>query len=200
MKTNRIPKNYYGIKTDTLKKVKLPSERAAREHYQIVKKRLMDVNNWHALTGAATGIFTVTDALGNIVTRVPKPDDYFKIELPAPENSSGSGFDWVRVVSVDEENKPHFQQISIQVKPAANPLENTNETAHFFNARASSTFVARREMNYVYAEVHGRNEEPNTSVPALKKLFRNLLVSIGAILGLSKFQWKKLVNGLNKLS
>jgi len=48
----------------------------------------------------------------------------------------------------------------------------------------------------VFAEVNGRNEQPNTDAENLIDKARNIAVAAGAMLGFSKVQWKSLVDGL----
>ena len=84
-----------------------------------------------------------------------------------------------------------------KVKPASNPTNADSETAHFFKDEASSTFLVKRDFKTIAAEVHGRNEKPNTDA-SIKDSIRNVLVALGAMLGFSTVQWKSLVKGLVK--
>jgi hypothetical protein len=84
------------------------------------------------------------------------------------------------------------------VRPAANPLNQKDDTAHFFKDTATSTFQVKRIDNEVYAEVHGRNELANTETDQMTDNIRNTLVGWSAKLGLSAPQWKSLVTGLVK--
>jgi hypothetical protein len=54
----------------------------------------------------------------------------------------------------------------------------------------------QRTGKVVSAEVHGRNEKPNTDANAVIDKARNTMVATGAIVGFSSTQWKSLVNGL----
>ena len=102
----------------------------------------------------------------------------------------------MQIREISEEKNPDGQQISIIVKPATNPNNANPDTAHFFAEDASSTFIIRREGKKVFAEVHGRNEQPNTDTENLIDKARNIAVAAGAMLGFSKVQWKSLVDGL----
>jgi hypothetical protein len=70
--------------------------------------------------------------------------------------------------------------------------------AHFFTEEATSNFMVKRVGNKVSAEVHGRNEKPNTEAEKLVDKARNTAVATGAVTGFAKLQWKSLVNGLIK--
>lgn len=84
--------------------------------------------------------------------------------------------------------------------PADSPLNNKKAVAHFFEPETSSTFVVKRNRSTIQAEVHGRNEMPNTHTDSVWDRIRNLFVAVGAMLGVSKLQWKSLVEGLIKNS
>jgi hypothetical protein len=70
--------------------------------------------------------------------------------------------------------------------------------AHFFDEQSSSSFVVKREGKKITGGIYGRNEKPNTDTEKLVDKIRNIAVAGGAISGLSKLQWKSLVNGLVK--
>jgi hypothetical protein len=53
-----------------------------------------------------------------------------------------------------------------------------------------------REGCVITAEIHGRNEEPNTETKKLPDKMRNLVVGTAATIGLAKIQWQKLAKGL----
>jgi hypothetical protein len=50
--------------------------------------------------------------------------------------------------------------------------------------------------NVVTAEVHGRNETPNTHTDHVLDNIRNTMVGLGAKVGASYPQWKGLVAGI----
>jgi len=60
--------------------------------------------------------------------------------------------------------------------------------------------MVKRKETSISAEVHGRNEKPNTKADATVDVARNAAVATGAISGFAKLQWKSLVNGLLQLS
>lgn len=88
------------------------------------------------------------------------------------------------------------EALAITVRPSDNPLTAGNETAHFFDSAATSTFIIKRIGADIQASVHGRNEKPNKEVaPTLDKL-RNTVVAKGAAAGFSSMQWQSLTDGL----
>lgn len=146
MKYN-IPEHKEGVKTDTVSSIKFPSETEAIIHYQFVKQRFLNINYWHNIAGKATAYFTLTNEKGRPVYHVPQMNDHFKISIPAPENNTGAGYDWVQIKNIREQSEKHFEIICMTVQPASNPLNAGIEKAHFFNSGTSSTFLIKREVN-----------------------------------------------------
>ncbi|WP_374164732.1 hypothetical protein [Arcticibacter sp. MXS-1] len=193
-----IPEQEEGIQTDTESSVSLESREAALKHYQVVRERLLNVKNWRQVSKVIPSDFKLIDSAGKEVSRPVEEGDYFKIDIPGPGSDSGEGNDWVRVHRIEEtgNSTTDDESIAIHVIPSANPQNASTEVSHFFDDKASSTFVVRREGTKIFASVHGRNENPNTETENLADKVRNAFVAIGAMLGFSKAQWKSLVEGL----
>ena len=140
--------------------------------------------------------FSLTDAQGNEVQRKATDGDHIKIDIPGPGTKTGKGYDWVVIEQIKEEVLDGAEVLSMTVRPAANPLNDDEHTAHFLSAEATSTFQVKRISNTIYAEEHGRNEVPNTDLEDTMDNIRNTFVGWGAKLGFSYPQWKGLVKGL----
>ncbi|MDB5014280.1 MAG: hypothetical protein JWQ25_2482 [Daejeonella sp.] len=190
------PEQTKGTKTDTSASIELDTNEEALNQYRLAKHKLLNISHWHTYSGAGTADFQLTDSGGNAVRRLAEKGDHFRIDIPGPGSKTGDGFDWVQIQEIKEETGLDSDQISIIVQPATNPNNANPDTAHFFKDDASSTFIVRREGKTVIAEVHGRNERPNTEAESLIDKARNIAVAAGAMLGLSKVQWKSLVEGL----
>lgn len=193
-----IPEQETGTESNTESSVELESETAAAEAFAELKKRLLDVNNWHSLAGKLTAAFQLTDANGNAVNRSVEKGDHFKIDIPAPGSVTGEGYDWVQVETIEEEKKEDSETLAIRVRPATNPNNDHNDVAHFFAEDATSSFMVKRKGKKLTAAVYGRNEKPNTDAGSLLDNARNLAVATGAVAGGAKLQWKSLVDGLVK--
>ncbi|HEU4470340.1 MAG TPA: hypothetical protein VFR58_04595 [Flavisolibacter sp.] len=192
-----IPEQQSGIATNTESSASFESSKDAEHFYEQVRERLLQVNGWHDLAGAATARFWLTDAAGNEVAREARQGDHFKISIPGPGSFTGEGYDWVRIEEIEEKNEAGHRSVAIRVRPSPNPLNADPDVAHFFDPEATSCFMAKLEGNTVIAAVYGRNEKPNTgAVERLTDKIRNAAVAAGAIGGFSKIQWKSLVNGL----
>lgn len=193
---NPIPKQQTGASSDTISSVELDTSEAAQKHYEIVKARFLDINNWDKYAGEEKANFTLTSKDGKTIHSAPEVGNLFRITIPGPGNPSGDGDDWVQVEDIKHQTGADCESIAIRVRPAASPLDPSDETAHFYNEKATSTFIVKREKQTVTAEVHGRNEEPNNEDVNLLAKVRNTIVAIGGILAGSKFQWKALTKGL----
>lgn len=193
-----VPSQKEGAKSDTIHKVKLNSSEDARNLFKMAKKRLLKMYEWHQLCRLESATFALTDAEGNKLRRMAREGDYLRIDIPGPGSKTGEGYDWVRIKKIlhETDDKRDYEATVIHVSPADNPRNNTKSTAHFFDKKASSTFLVTREKNIVTAEIHGRNEKPNTDPDTPLDIIRNTFIAIGAILGFSKFQWKQLAKGL----
>ena len=193
-----IPEHQSGTETNTETSVQLSSVEEAISFYEKVKQRLLQVNGWHDVAGAATAVFQLTDKNGKEINRTIGEGDHFKIDIPGPGPVTGDGFDWVQVETIEEKNNNDEQSITICVRPATNPTNDKKDIAHFFSGEATSCFVVKREHHTVTAGVYGRNEKPNTKAEAIVDKARNTAIATGAITGFAKLQWKSLVNGLVK--
>ena len=191
-----IPKQEEGSEMDVFEKTLLKDETEAKGCYALAKKRLLEVFNWDELCGFPSATFTLTDASGKTVKRAAMEGDHFKINIPGPGTTTGDGFDWVVVELIKEEQSAAGQTIIMRARPAANPLHPNPETAHFFKDKATSTFTVTREGLEVRAEVHGRNEVPNSDTSVLINNVRNVPVGWSAKIGFSYPQWKSLVTAL----
>lgn len=195
----KIPSQQTGGHSDTRSEVKFNTEEEAAKHFETVKKRFLNVNGWEKFAGEAKAEFALCSSDGEVRYAEPEVNNYIRIKIPGPHNPTGEGFDWVKIEAVEKEKSTGFESIYIRVRPAENPTAPHEKTAHFFDEKATSNFLIKRERNTVAAEVHGRNEVPNTDEDlSLVEKIRNGLVAIGGIIAGSKFQWKSLTEGLIK--
>jgi hypothetical protein len=193
-----VPEQHEGTKKDINHSVKAADENDARKLFMIARNRLMDVNRWKDFSGAASATFRLTDQQGNELSRTLEKGDLFKIDLPAPGPAEGKGYDWVKVEAIEEIGNPNGEKesIAVRVRPTPSPLTEGNETAHFFEDKATSSFVIERNGSEVSAGVYGRNEVPNMETNNIIDKVRNAIVGSTAILGFSNVQWKSLIKGL----
>lgn len=192
-----VPPQETGKKTDIEAHVEATDPEEAHRIFAEAKKRLLDINHWANISSGISASFALTDCRGIIKKCSPEVGDYFRIDIPGPGNAAGDGFDWVRIEMVEEE-PDHLgpkEFVVMRVRPAPRP-EKKKPTAHFFEQEATSSFIVKREGLRITAEVHGRNEKPNTENASLADAIRNTVISMGAQAGLSTIQWEKLVKGI----
>ncbi len=195
-----VPQQEKGSKSDTSHAVTMKTDDEAKKLFDVSKNRLLDIANWDKLCGLVTGKFHLADSSGNDITGLAKAGDYLKIDVPGPGSENGHGFDWVRVEAIEEDNTgADCEELVMKVRPAPNPNNADDNTAHFFKEDATSTFIVKRDKNVVSAEVHGRNEVANTEQESALDKLRNAFTALSAMLGFSSTQWKKLVKGLVSL-
>jgi hypothetical protein len=193
---NIVPPQNEGGQTNTEALETLPTEADARDFFEVVKNRLLNVNCWHDYAGKGTADFQLTDAGGKEVERTAQKGDHFKIDIPGPGSLSGEGYDWVQIEEIVEIHNETEDSVAIRVRPATSPQNDKADVAHFFTSAATSNFIVTRQGNAVKAAVYGRNEKPNTEARAVVDKARNTAVATGAASGFSNIQWKSLVTGL----
>lgn len=191
------PIQHKGKKLDYTAEANFENEEQARDFYKIAKRRLLHPYDWYRIANLPGAKFVITDHEGRDLIRKMREGDLLRIDIPGPGNSTGDGFDWVRIEEISEHiEEPTVESCSVTVRPAANPREKDNtEIAHFFKNIATSTFLVKREKTRLKAEYHGRNELINLEVDKLSDKLRNALVGLLAKLGLSTPQWKSLIEG-----
>lgn len=194
-----VPAQYEGAGKDIVHSVKAASDQQARKLFQTAHSRLLDVNHWEEIARPVTAKFTLTDHSLRRLRRKAREGDFIMIEIPGPGSSEGKGADWVHIEAVAEKKDASGKEESVafRVRPARTPVTGEN-VAHFFDDKATSTFMIHRNGRTVSAFVHGRNEAPNLKTDNKFDIVRNALVGFSAIAGLSDIQWKNLVTGLLK--
>jgi hypothetical protein len=190
-----VPDQHTGKIIDTESFVDCDSTEEARAFFEVVKERLLNVNSWSKLAGAATADFQVVDQEGREVNRPVRKGDYFKIDIPGPGSESGEGYDWVRVEEIKTVSEGDMDSVGIRVRPTANPQDTGEDVAHFYSEESTSNFTVTREGKRITAGIYDRNTKPNKEGDWVDKV-RHWLVGLSAVVGFSKFQWHQLTEGL----
>ena len=111
-----IPEQEEGAQSNTESDAEFNSEQEAVLFYQVVRDRLLNVNEWNRWAGAGTAKFQLVDARGNNVNRPAQQSDYFQINLPGPDATEEG--DWVRIEAIEEGKEPDCRMTAIRVRPA----------------------------------------------------------------------------------
>ena len=192
-----LPQQYEGMQKDIVQSVTLQSADEARACYQRAKAKLLNVNNWGEVAGIGSASFQLISDLGEAAHREAAYGDYIRIDIPGLKSKTGEGYDWVLIEKIEEayDKMKDLEGIVIQVRPTHQPFDDIESTAHFFDSDSTSSFLIEREGCTVTASEHGRNEIVNTENKNFLDKIRNFFVALGAMIGLSDIQWKKLVKG-----
>ena len=193
-----LPPQERGRSTVTSAQVGVGKEADARYIFERATNRLLDVNEWTDHCGALSAAFQLTDDEGEPLKGRAAIGDYIRIDIPGPATSEGRGYDWVKIEKIEQPASLAPGAISLmQVRPCSNPqVKDATVTAHFLQEHATSTFIVEWGDKKVSATVYGRNEVPNTEHPGVADKVRNEVVGTLGAIGLSKIQWKALVQGL----
>lgn len=197
MENKLIPKQEIGSRMDVVSANSFTTTEEAIVFYAIAKKRLAAVSNWAKICGTDATTFQLLNALGTAPAELGE-GNLIKIDIPGPGTGVGGGYDWVRIEKIENGDLLNEQYFGFRVRPCVNPEKPLAGIAHFFKESASSTFLVRLAQNTVYAEMHGRNEVPNTIETDFIDGVRNMVVGYTAKIGFSYPQWKLLVDGLVK--
>ena len=190
-----IPAHEKGKQNDLEHSETFDSREEAAKCFVRAYKRMYNPKVWHKLAGFMSGEVMLTHPDGSPERDLAHVGDYYKIDIPGPGTKAGDGYDWVKVDAIEEHNNPSAENewMGLRLRPAPNPAHGTNDTAHFFQDTATSTFIISRTGNTVTASYHGRNEVANTHTASAVDNMRNAVVTSGAIAGFSEMQWSKLI-------
>jgi hypothetical protein len=195
MENELIPKDKKGKNTDLQSSIDLKTVGDAKSRFETARKRLLDPGNWHELAGVGTASFQIF-RLGKKDGLPPvKQGDYIRINIPGPGSTTGDGYDWVLVELIQEligEAEPE-QIVGMKLRTCSNPQNEEEDTAHFFEEGATSSFLISQMEKKLTASYHGRNEKINNDTENIKDNIRNTAVGLGAIAGLSELQWSRLI-------
>jgi hypothetical protein len=192
------PKQKQGSRSDTQYSVRTKNEQLAKQLFQNARLNLLNVNSWHTLTGSDI-VFQLVNDKGEEIQGLVEKGNYFRIHIPGiPADSTGQGSEWVYVEKVEEGKMKYHEFVSVRVRPSAAPGYTAAKTAHFFSSQATSTFSVIRNSSRVTVSISGRNEKPNTDTKDFLSYIRNVIVALGAMIGLNKPEWKSLAKGIIK--
>lgn len=194
-----IPQQITGKSLDCFKTIDTATTVDAQQLFDKIKTKILDVNNWHQITGKASAQFGVMDEQGIYQERSVQKSDYIRIDIPGPGLPSAEGYDWVQVESIREEFKEGARRFSLTLKPSPDPSSDNTDIAHFFKQIASSSILLEQKGHHLYLHYAGRNEIINTDNSSILDNLRNFMVGLGAKMGASFPQWKALIEGLANL-
>ena len=196
LKHSLIPENKKGKATDIEHSIDLDNREEAIETFRRARKRLLNVNIWHDLSGFGGATFLLRDQNGKEAGRLAETGDYIQIDVLGPSPLAGDGYDWVYVEEIEDRTNDAIEEegFGMRLRSCKNPNKPGKDIAHFFTGDATSTFIIKRNNNTVYSSYHGRNEVLNTDTEKLIDTVRNVVVGAGAVIGISELHWSGLIH------
>jgi len=161
----------------------------ASELFTKATRRLLNISKWHTLPCSLLTELKLTDDKGFSVDRQVRENDYFIVN-----KDNGDG-EWIKVERVFVQCDPSGPRevVTLRARPASSPLVGGEEPI-----RPSNTFKVMRQGLNITATVYGKNDQDVYSkTPAeLDQNSERPDLTVGAIPGVARVQWRSLVNGI----
>ncbi|WP_153797019.1 hypothetical protein [Foetidibacter luteolus] len=194
--TGTVPAQYTGTELRAEETVELSSPEEAVQVFQFARERLLNPGSWNNIAQGLSASFQLTNDTGDAIEGPAKKGNYLRIDIPGPGSDEGQGYDWVFIEELKEVNNDDEEQISLRVRPAANPNDHNDHIAHFYGDSATSNFIISRMHNRVSAIITDKNIKPNDDAESIAGKIRDKIVGLTAISAFSKIQWQGLAKGL----
>ena len=123
--SHAIPPQHEGNQADITESIKASDKKEAHRIFLQVRERLFDINRWSDISEGLSASFVLTDRYGKPKKDIPTPGDHFRIDIPGPGSSAGSGYDWVKVEIVEDHSDPETDRewALIKVRPSEDPTK-----------------------------------------------------------------------------
>ena len=123
MRTSDVPSQHTGTQSNTESAVTAGNRALALKVYARARQRLLNVNAWGKFCGASGADFKLIDGQGSEDHELAKENDYFKINIPGPGNTSGHGYDWVKIENIKDNSDAGAEEesITMTVRPSSTP-------------------------------------------------------------------------------
>lgn len=196
LSSSLVPDQQSGVPIRAQHSVTAPDNVRAHQVFTVARARLLQVNEWTKVAGAGSADFAVYDDQAHATKRAVRKGDYLRVDIPGPGPSSGHGYDWVHVEDMEERQVADEELIAFRVRPSSNPASPDDAVAHFYSPESTSTFIVARHGLEVSATIYDSNTKVNDTDAGIGDRIRNTMVGAGGIAAFSKWQWKKLAEGL----
>lgn len=196
---HKVPPQIKGAESDAVSNIEFETVALAEKHFETVKKRFLDINSWELFAGKEKAEFSLRNSNGDVIVESPKVGDLVAIKIPLLPNQDPDHLDWAKVEVVEEDKSDISESVYIRLRPTSKPSDKDASVTHFLDSDSTSNFIIKREGKMISAQVHARNEVPNTEDKGISEKLRNKMVAFGAMMIGSTIQWKGLTNGLIKI-
>lgn len=196
------PTPFTGVNHDTRKRIQLHSTGDAIDLYKTAAERLLYVNEWNTLESMEGQQYALFDINGDAKTGKAEEGDYIRINNTQALNlQKEKRYDWVRIEKMVQFEHKERNTTAMRVRPAADPTLKVpfknRPTAHYYTSSATTTFIVERTETMVMVGIHPRNQVLNTAqATGFYNQLRNVVVGLMGLLGITKNQWKILLEGL----
>lgn len=165
-------------------KRRFSNETQAKEFFDEVKLKLLNLEQWNAKSSASYELFDETSEI--CADKTLEIGKFIRISIPATGKD-----DWVKIIGIYEAKN----EFVITVQPSYNPTEkpvDRNVTSHFYSREARNNFCLQRNETAVVCYVIGTDEKQNTDeTKNLLETARNLgAANFGYYSGVQKGMWK----------
>src|SRR5690606_17574971 len=172
------------------------SQNEANTLLEEIRMRLLQVNRRHRITDGPYTELCVAEERDNPLDTMVEQRERIGMHVLRVGLHSNQGYAWWHVEAIAEEQHEDSKRMLISLRPCPDPTNDKDDTAHFFKALATSSFLLEQKRNTILLHYAGRNEVINTENESNWDNIRNFLVGLGAKMGASYPQWKALVDGL----
>lgn len=155
-----VPQHEQGSKTDLEFKVAAETVEEAEYWFVDAKDRMLDVNSWNKYCPGMVVTFRLTDCHGLGVGRHARKRDMIRIDMPGPDGTRLTGFEWESVEAIEYDDYPDLsmETFAMRVRTADSPLNNKDSQAGYVTGKKTSTFVIERRGAKLSATFHRRND------------------------------------------
>jgi len=172
----------------------MPSAEQAKVIFTQACHYMSNPFEWHELTELPARFRPASDNELEYFCPVTE-GNYFRIEIAGSEGYTGSGYDWVKVETVEDNRNPEYDRESfgMTLRTCSNPFRGSLANARFFKSLATSSFLVQRHGKLTTASYHGRNEVSASQAGNILDNMRNAFVAIGAEAGMTDAVWSRLL-------
>jgi hypothetical protein len=174
-------------------------EDQAKIFFEVIKSRLIKVNEWDDMSGKLLAKFQLTDMYGDAIDREIENGDFIRIDISG-QGSTSEACDWVVVEDIEERCSDHEHILGFRLRPTSNPKSLGNEVAHFYAREYTSNFYVARHKNILECTITDTitdsNTMPNEETIHVSDQFESAVVGTTATIHFSELQWEHLADGI----
>lgn len=193
-----IPKQTNGKSYDC--HLVIESEMDIKPTFEIIKKRLLNINKWSEYASLSGADFLLIDKDMKCSITDAKIGDYIKIRYSKHQNLLSEKHDFVQIENIICKSNLKEPYFILQIRPSKDPTSDSEEISHFFNKQATNSFALFVENSKLHFSIMGRNECSNKEVASTIDKLRHVLFAHLGYIVISKIQWESFANGITNIN